>query len=100
MIPITIFLFWVWRYIMIPTSIMITIELIILMLPILFPIAKPTIIADFPTFKQTLELRRFKSYFWISLKILAHSVISQSLEFLIFLIAAICVFFVASTHLF
>ena len=70
---------------MIPTFIMITIETIILMLPILFPIAKPTIVADFPAFKQMLELRGFKSYFRISLEILAHSVISQSLEFLVFL---------------
>ena len=85
---------------MMPALIVVTVIPIPLSLPIFFPITKPTIIANFPTFKQMFELRRSEGYFGVSLEILAHSMVSQSLEFLIFLIATICVLLVTSAHLF
>ena len=96
--PVTVFFFIIRRGIMVPALIVVTVIPIPLSLPIFFPTTKPTIITNFPTFKQMFELRGFEGYFGISLKILARSVISQSLEFLVFLIAAICVLFVTSAH--
>jgi hypothetical protein len=97
--PITIFFFRVGRSgFTIIASVMVVIIPFQLSIPIFFPITKPTIIANFPTFKQMFELRRFEGYFEIPLEILAHSMVSQSLEFLVFLIAAICVLLVTSAH--
>jgi hypothetical protein len=71
-----------------------------LSIPIFFPITKPAIIANFPTFKQMLELRRSEGYFGIPLEILTYSMVSQSLEFLVLFVTAIRVLLVTSTHLF
>ena len=83
---------------MMPALIVVTVIPIPLSLSIFFPTTKPTIITNFPAVKQIFELRRFKIYFGVSLEILAYCMVGQSLEFLVFLISAICVLFVTSAH--
>ena len=99
MIPITIFFFKVgWSGFTVIAFVMVIIIPFQLSIPIFFPVTKPTIIANFPTFKQMFELRRFEGYSRIPLKILTHSMISQSLELLVRFVTAIRVLLVTSTH--
>ena len=101
MIPITIFFFRGGRSgFTVIAFVMVVIIPFQLSIPIFFPNTKPTIIANFPAFKQVFELRRSEGYFGIPLEILTYSVISQSLEFLVFFVTAIRVLLVTSTHLF